>query len=331
MRLLPSSQRKRNSGYTIIELMVSIAIGLAILAAIGQLFVANKVTYNLQDDSSRLQESANAALDLLGYHIRQAGYVDISVDIARTNKLLDQSNSGWLRKSDPTKKQDMIKTIFGLPAGSVYTPAIQAVIGCDNGFGSTTSVAPPWTCGGVGSSAIIVAYQALPSVLDGIAVESPIKAHFDTLRGYDPATGAGGDCGGRDVNGMTANPQGALAINLFYVDTATNRLMCTGSGDPSHPRPVAEGIENMVLLYGISPASGGDTFAGQYVKASSVTDWTRVLAVRVCLQAVSSNPVASSVTSYTDCDGNVKPQSDRKLRRVYRSTFSLRNNVLTMP
>lgn len=331
MRPLSSLQLKRVSGYTVIELMVSIAIGLVIMIAIGELFASNKISYRLQDDSSRLQESAGAAFDLLGYHIRQAGYVDISDDADRLKSLLLAGNVNWLKKTSaaPADRTDMIKYVFG--ASPVYTAGIQGIMGCDNGFVSTSSVALPWACGAGGRSAIIVVYQALPTTPGDVTVASTIRPYVDTLGAFNPTTGMGGDCGARDVNGAIANPKGPLAINMFYVDTATSRLMCTGNGDPSTPRPIAEGVEDMELLYGISPAAGGDTFVGQYVKAADVPDWTRVLSVRVCLQVASPNPVAPSVTSYTDCDGATKPQADGKLRRVFRATFSLRNSVLSMP
>jgi type IV pilus assembly protein PilW len=112
--------------------------------------------------------------------------------------------------------------------------------------------------------------------------------------------------------------------------------MCVGNGDPSKARPIAEGVEYMRIRYGVVPATVGtapmDSYVGRYVTASAVPDWSRVLSVRVCLQIASPTPnIAKNITSYTDCDGVVQPQSDGKIRATFTGTFSLRNNVLTAP
>lgn len=314
-----------NRGYSIVELMISMTIGLLIIAAIGVLYVANKQTFLTQDDASRLQETSQAVFDILGYHIRQAGFVDISDDSDRVKMMLDPANSPKL------KNYDTISLFFGAAAPYVGVRALQ---GCDGLFSSLTSVAPPWSCGPSGASSLIIAYQARPTEADGITVRTT-TTYLDTLGSYDPTTGIGGDCGAKDVSGGSANPAGPLAINMFYVDSATRRLMCVGSGNPSNPRPIAEGVEDMVILYGISPASAGaaplDSFAGRYVKAADVSDWSKVLAIRACVQIAAPTQTRVPVPSYTDCNGVTQLQSDGKLRRMFRATFSLRNNILSTP
>ena len=116
--------------------------------------------------------------------------------------------------------------------------------------------------------------------------------------------------------------------------------MCLGNGDPSNPKPIAEGVEAMLILYGITiPISGAspsgswqrDSFVGRYVTADNVTDWSDVLSIRVCLQFVSSKKIALSVTSYTNCAGASVTTTDSRLRQISRATFALRNNVFTSP
>jgi len=72
-------QRKtmRQHGFSLIELMVAMAIGLFLVTVIGVLFVNSKVTYLAQDANSRVQENSRFGLELLGQQIRSAGAPNI--------------------------------------------------------------------------------------------------------------------------------------------------------------------------------------------------------------------------------------------------------------
>lgn len=70
-----SSNQHRQSGLSLIELMVGITIGLmVVLAAIGSL-VATEVTSTVTGDSSRLQQKADAVFRNLAFHLTQAGAI----------------------------------------------------------------------------------------------------------------------------------------------------------------------------------------------------------------------------------------------------------------
>ncbi len=69
------------SGLSLIEVMVSLTIGLIILAALGYFFLSSTQINRTTDDVSRMQESGRNALELMGRSIRQAGY-RIKVDEA---------------------------------------------------------------------------------------------------------------------------------------------------------------------------------------------------------------------------------------------------------
>jgi type IV pilus assembly protein PilW len=73
---LPVAKRgsKRVSGVTLIELLVAMAIGLVMLAAISLLFInSNRVQVDI-DRRNRLIDNGRYALELLGDAVRQAGY-----------------------------------------------------------------------------------------------------------------------------------------------------------------------------------------------------------------------------------------------------------------
>ncbi|MBI4755378.1 MAG: PilW family protein [Betaproteobacteria bacterium] len=66
--------RSAQAGVSLVELMVSITIGLAVVAVVLQIFLGGKQTFRAQDDTARLQENGRFVVDLLGRELRMAGF-----------------------------------------------------------------------------------------------------------------------------------------------------------------------------------------------------------------------------------------------------------------
>lgn len=66
--------RCRQRGVTLIELLVSMALGVFIVAGTIQIFIGSKQTYRTQVALSRLQENGRFALDMLQQSLRMTGY-----------------------------------------------------------------------------------------------------------------------------------------------------------------------------------------------------------------------------------------------------------------
>ena len=64
----------RQAGLTLLELMISLSLGLLLLTGIGTIYVGSNQTYRVQEQNARIQESGRYALDVLGRSLRQAGY-----------------------------------------------------------------------------------------------------------------------------------------------------------------------------------------------------------------------------------------------------------------
>ena len=62
-------------GFSLVELMVAMLIGLIILAAVVQIFVGSNATYRLDEGLARVQEGARFSMDFLAKDIRMAGYM----------------------------------------------------------------------------------------------------------------------------------------------------------------------------------------------------------------------------------------------------------------
>ena len=79
----PGVSARRQRGLTLIELMISVAIGSAFILAAVNFLVSGHQSFRAQNSGSRIQENARFALDILKEHVRMAGYNDT------TSSLLD--------------------------------------------------------------------------------------------------------------------------------------------------------------------------------------------------------------------------------------------------
>jgi type IV pilus assembly protein PilW len=75
---------RRQSGFSLIELMVAMTLGLILTVIIGNVFLGAKESYRTTEDLSRLQENARFAVTHLGRIVRMASYVSNPVNIATT-------------------------------------------------------------------------------------------------------------------------------------------------------------------------------------------------------------------------------------------------------
>ena len=66
---------RRSAGFTLVELMVSLVIGLLLTLVVAQLFIGSRRTFATTDDLSRMQESVRFGSQILTRMIHQAGYL----------------------------------------------------------------------------------------------------------------------------------------------------------------------------------------------------------------------------------------------------------------
>lgn len=68
---------KNQQGFTLVELMIAVTIGLILLLVVGTVFTSSRQAFRIQEDNARIQESGRFALEILGRSIKQAGHADI--------------------------------------------------------------------------------------------------------------------------------------------------------------------------------------------------------------------------------------------------------------
>lgn len=68
----------RQYGFTIIELMTALTVGLLLTAGAAQIYLSSKQTFRFGDNLSRLSEEGQFALDLMARDIRLAGFRNVT-------------------------------------------------------------------------------------------------------------------------------------------------------------------------------------------------------------------------------------------------------------
>lgn len=124
------------------------------------------------------------------------------------------------------------------------------------------------------------------------------------------------------------NPTGGVAADRYYLNGSD--LMCLGNGSVT-PGVLAEGIENMQILYGED--TDGDDTANLYVNASNVADFGEVVSVRIAFLASTVESVSggSDTNVYTLLNTPpIGPLNDNLFRRVFVRTIVLRNQALAI-
>jgi type IV pilus assembly protein PilW len=285
-------------GFTLIEMMVSLVIGFAVVGALLAAYMASFQSGRHNDAMVQVTEDATLALSVMRQQVAQAGF----------------------------------STAQGATDSGLVVHTFPAILGCAqaNFRDLQTTVLTPSSCGtsaavGTAPDAVEIAFEA--SVLPGGSSNSILGG----TSGSDPL-----DCLGNSFARTHDAAHGDYFLNdsKFYVASGT--LYCHGPGNAAGAA-VAQNVESLQVRYGVKgvDADGADT--GQiayYAPAPPIgaADWSRVVAVSLCVQVRSVAKVIDTASiatlgGYVDC-GNVRRTStDGYLRRTFSTTVALRNRL----
>ncbi len=91
---------KTHKGFSLIELMIAITLGIILMGAAIQFFLSGKQTFEFNDNTSRIQENGRIALDILIEDIRRSGHKHPD-ELMRPDVIITQY-------PDPNNPSDMI-------------------------------------------------------------------------------------------------------------------------------------------------------------------------------------------------------------------------------
>ena len=340
--LLKSLRHQR--GITLVEWMISITIGLVLLAGLTALIAQQSSTQAELEKSSRQIENGRYAMQLLNEDIQMAGYYgEFSKVSTTTPASLDPCSTNVT----------VIEDLMAFP-----------VQGYD--FPSSTTVRPSCIAAAnhVPGTDILVVRRVEPATLTvAQAASAPARGQVYLQSGLTPSglefskkLGTGVDAGGTAVftlfnkDGATLASLRKFLVHIYFVSPCSvmsNGSTCSSSDDGGKPVPtlkmlelsaagntttmtttaLVEGIENMQIDYGIdaSGATADGSPDGQFVATTAaVADWANLVALRVHLLARNHESSAGYVDPKTYSMGY---NSAAALQTVTPSTDSYGTNV----
>ncbi len=306
-------------GFSLVELMVAMLIGLIILAAVVQIFVGSNATYRLDEGLARVQEGARFSMDYLAKDIRMAGYMGCNsklsgAEIGNIVKNPNQSHlfssggifgyryicaapsscTGGLAEWEPPLPSDY----FG--AGEVRMGSDVIVInrGSELGTSLTGNLSPS------NANIKVVATAAIVGEIkdnDILMVSDCKAADIFRVTNINPSSSSGVLNIVHAGTGNTAPPLLThkygddarlmkLVTRVYYVGASATPGETSlfrkelGTGGALNPEELVEGVEALKILYGIDTAAAGTPQAGipaRYIEPKDVVDGKKVVSVRL--------------------------------------------------
>lgn len=322
----------RQGGVSLVELMISIALGLIILAAVTTLFVNQSKTRTDLDKSNRLIENGRYALEVLSENLRLAGFygeLDPST-VAVPGALPDPCATAVASLTAAVRLHVQGYDAAG-SAASIATPPCSLVTGTSLKAGSDILVLR--RAGTADAVLQTAAASGTPYIQASLCPNDATTYRIDT-------TPANFTLRQRACTTTSTTPYANLrpyVVQLYFI--APDNV--AGDGIPTLKRreltsagsfstvALVEGVEYMQIDYGIDSA-GGDGVVDSWSScaACSTTDWSNVVAVKVNLLArnTDATPAHSDAKTYAlGLDGTVGPLSDTYKRHAYSQVIRLVN------
>ena len=339
----PLNQKHRQHGLTLIELMVSITIGIVLMAGIMQIFASSKQSYKMQDTLTYLQESGRFSIDLISKDLRRAGYWGPNGQIMKSateENILGTTpfialTSGNYKTCDSTTGLLLEERIFALNDTSSGYGCIPT--GGTNGYLRGDVVTARY------ASPQMVTSTEMTAKPGRLFIRSSIKSGRVFLGGAEAAAD-------NQINNQGPTESRAVIAHSYYIgDTgkkcggvpipALYRIILGDDGRPTTQK-LFEGVEQLQVRVGWD--SDNDRIADKYEDASSIASegpWTwdglfpftnKIVSARVWVLMREQCPDPSYTYAgdpYQMGDTEFTPAgTDLNFRRqLYTATVALRN------
>ena len=388
------ASKLRQQGVTLVELLVALVLGLAVLVGLSSVYVAAKQAFRFQESSGRLQEDASYALEVLTKDLRMAGfagcrgidvvnvasvntyYPTLSLSPAPTaitdaNPLATVEPLNPLVTMQPMSPYNFLRGFDTVPSAMFAAGAVPTSSGTDslffvggsaNAVSLTAPMAAPDAALTIGADAYGWGTTKVYTFVVSDCISSSLFAGKLSAGGTQVDHSA---ALGNNASSFATNYQYGvdsilmpLEWNFYYVATRSGaatpslyRIFYDGNNRGTAQEVVAN-VESLKLHYGenlngvdsttTAPcvlATGGATCVPTLksdvwrTTAASVTDWSRVVAVRLGLMFVGNdNATNSDIVSATPTllgNSYTLPAgaSTTRLRKEYSTTVVLRNRV----
>ena len=261
----PHTSRPGESGLSLIELLVAITIGAILIFGATQVYVDSRNTYEVNETTARLQETARYAMSVLEPDIRMSNYWGL---------LKGSSVIGGQASEDDDP-------VAGDPndCGTNYARDLMSNIAGSDGSASFACVG--YRAAAVTSADTLTVRRASTTPSTNVATRLKICSTRQTGQLL------------LDASGCTAAPAGQvndLIVNSYYVSrnstgaagTPSLRRVVLVAGPSLTDEEVIPGIEDMQIQFGVD-RTGTNGVATKYVNPGEVADGEQVVSVRIWL------------------------------------------------
>jgi type IV pilus assembly protein PilW len=307
---------RRMRGLSLIELMIAIVLGGLVVVAVGNVYLSTTRSFRTQEGMARMQEGARFAFETIGYDLRQTGFGCRSVSAAPVD-------ATWYKNlfTEPLRGY---RDGAGSPTAALDVDGTDAIRILRADKNRETTITAPGTTNaahGMNANGLVVISDAYADATVYVVATAPTITTY-TLGAATPCTAAAVP----DTAGFHLLP---LAAHIYYIRN-------NPSGEPSLYRQtlqsngtvaaeeLVEGVEDMQILYGedttqatVATCPDDGCSVDAYVEADGVTDWNRVVSVRITLTMRTADNLS------TDTGG-----ADSRIRRTYTTTIAMRNRLL---
>lgn len=327
-----SFSRVKQSGMTLVEIMISLLIGAILLGGVLQIFLSTKQTYRMQEGLSRLQENARFAMEFLTVDIRMAGYQGCpSINTLSPNIIASPAptylvgNQFMAVNGANDVAANWNANACGAANECITNTDVISIMLSENCGGKLTGNWQP------GNANIQISAGNTCEISQGTTVLISDCSAADIFRvTNNPGGGGGGNITlAHAISNNTVNRLSKVYTpdaEIFGLRATTYYLRTGAGGQPAlwrfdNSRPVAagtnpielvEGIDDMQITYGLDTDADGN--ADRYISANLVANWNNAVSVRITVSA-------------RTLDGNLTTTGDGRLRRTMTTTVALRNKL----
>jgi type IV pilus assembly protein PilW len=324
---MKSPVRIVQSGFTIIEVMVAIALGLVILAALTTFFVNTSATQRELERTSRQIENGRYALDTLSTEVRLAAFYAELSQVGATYTAPDPCQTALANLGLSMSPLNVPLAVFGYAADA---PALPACI---------TDRVP-------NTDVLVIRRFGTEMVPAASAAANQVYVQTSRCNTDSTATpwavGYGQSASFTLRNTACSGPDSVyqFRVEIFYVRTYSDT---PGDGIPTlvkieldkqalRTSPLVEGIRLLRISYGVDNDLDGtpDVYSRcDTTSPCAVAQWNNVTAIKLTLLSENIEDSRDYVDTKTyTLDGYTPPvYNDHRKRHVYGSTVSVLNRT----
>jgi type IV pilus assembly protein PilW len=354
---------KKQKGFSIIELMIALLLGLFLVSGVMAMYISSKQTYQMTDNLSRIQESLRYSLEFIARDIRMAGYLPCRFPPTANNAITNGTSTWFLdffnygirgyeggTSTFPTEISSDVVT--GTDAIAILKGGLYSIsVGLLDDSTSTFRVQGSFPSNEFKQGEIAIACDPRQASIFQIQNSNAGDSTTDGTISFVNNTGIapGNTTTAIGSYGDDAQITPFEPVIYFIAPSAQNPTINslkkrylqakTVSGVETAvmwEEELVEGVESMQILYGLDVDN--DQIADRFETAATIaaTEWPDVVSVRLgLLMSTGEEVVTQADTTTYNVAGTLISNSsapahggDRRLRYVVNTTINLRNRVI---